>query len=397
MAAFEYLTGQGVIVPDTSETLAQVQQMHRDAWGADVLLEPETPLGKVATTDTLILDSAARAAAESLSMFNPELAENSALDALGSMLRINRRGATASTIPAVVLAGTPNTIIPAGSQCIDTNGKRWATDGVRIIPASGSVLATVTCTETGPIECPVGALNRIAPESAVLGWETVTNNVAASVGRLVESNAEFRRRRRRMLAINAAGSLAAIDAALYDLPGVRSLQRRENFTAGPLTIDGIPMIEHSIWYCVEGGTDVDVAFAIMSKKDPGAGFNGAITVPTIDPASGQSYAVQFDRPVVIPVWVRYTVAPVALDVDELCKVATERYVAGEIEGDQGFVVGSSVSPFELAAAVNDIEPRIFVRKVELSTDGATYSSNELAIAINELPTIDRSRITVVTQ
>ena len=397
MAAYDYLTGAGVIVPDTSETLAQVQQMHRDAWGADVLLDPETPLGKVVTSDTLILDTAARALAEGLSMFNPEVSEYAALDALGAAFRIYRRPATPSIVNAVTLAGVPNTVIPSGSICIDTNGVRWSIDGNRLIPPSGSIVATATCTETGPIECPIGALNQIAPESAVLGWETVSNTVAASPGRLQETNAEFRRRRRRMLALNSSGSLSAIDADLWDIPSVRSIQRRENYTGGPLTVDGIPMVAHSIWYCVEGGTDDEVAFAIMSKKDPGAAFNGALTVPVTDPASGQIYQVQFDRPTPIPVWIRFTVAPVALDVDTICKDATMAYADGTLEGNQGFEIGSSISPFELSGAVNQVEPRIFVRKVELSTDGTTYSAAELLFDLDELPTIDRSRITVVTQ
>lgn len=397
MAAYDYLTGAGVIVPDTSETLAQVQQMHRDAWGADVLLDPETPLGKVVTSDTLILDTAARALAEGLSMFNPEVSEYAALDALGAAFRIYRRPATPSIVNAVTLAGVPNTVIPSGSICIDNNGVRWSIDGNRLIPPSGSIVATATCTEPGPIECPIGAINQIAPESAVLGWETVSNTVAASPGRLQETNAEFRRRRRRMLALNSSGSLPAIDAALWDIPSVRSIQRRENYTGGPLTVDGIPMVAHSIWYCVEGGTDDEVAFAIMSKKDPGAAFNGALTVPVSDPASGQIYQVQFDRPDPIPVWVRFTIGPVALDVDAICKDATMDYADGTLEGNQGFEIGSSISPFELSGAVNQVEPRIFVRKVELSTDGTTYSAAELVFDLDELPTIDRSRITVVTQ
>src|SRR5690606_7483091 len=184
MAAYEYLTGAGVIVPDTSETLAQVQQMHRDAWGADVLLDPETPLGKIVTSDTLILDTAARSLAEGLSMFNPEVSEYAALDALGAAFRIYRRPATPSIISAVTLAGVPNTVIPSGSVSLDGNGVRWSVDGNRLMRPSGSVVATGTGTKPGPIERPIGELNKIAPGSAVLGWETVSNTVAASPGRL---------------------------------------------------------------------------------------------------------------------------------------------------------------------------------------------------------------------
>ena len=397
MAEFKYLTDQGVIVPDTATTRADVEQMHRDAWGSDVLLEPETPLGKVAVTDTLVLDSAARATAEAANMLNPDLARGTALDALGAMLRIYRRAATPSIIQAVVLSGVPNTVIAAGSLCVDANGVRWAIDGARVIGSGGSVTVTATCTVTGPVECGIGELSEIAPEFVVPGWETVTNTVAADPGLSEETAAAFRRRRRQMLAINSAGSLSAIDASLFNIPAVRSLSRRENVSSSPATIDGIAMGPHSIWYCVDGGTDAEVAYAIMSKKDPGAGFNGSVSVPVTDPRSGQTYTVLFDRPVVIDAWVRYTVAPAALDAEGICKYATMAYAAGELEGELGFEIGTSISPFELSSAVNQIDPRIMVRKVEISTDGIIYNSNELSIAVNEMPVIDRSRITVVTQ
>lgn len=396
MAEFNYNTELGTIIPDTSETIAQVEAMHREAWGPNVVLEPETPLGKIAVTDTIILNSAAQSQAIAANMLNPDMASGIALDALGAMLRIYRREATRSILTGVQLRGVEGTLIPAGSICVDVNGERWEMSGSVVLDSNGLGESTFLSVNTGPIECAVGELNAIEPESVVSGWEAVENFSSAAVGSPKESNPQFRRRRRRELAKNSSGSLIAIDAALFGIPNVRSISRRENYTDQTQVIDFVTMVPHSIWYCVEGGDDLEVATAIMSKKDPGCNFNGNITVPVTEPFSGQVYNVKFDRPEVVNVLVRVTCSSSNLNTTSIVRDAIMSYVSGQIEGEQGFVIGTSVSPFEISGAINMVEPRIFVRKVELSIDnGVSWSTSIEEMRVHQLPVISRPQIDVV--
>ena len=47
-------------------------------------------------------------------------------------------------------------------------------------------------------------------------------------------------------------------------------------------------------------------------------------------------------------------------------------------------MGGDVTTFEISGAINQVEPRIFVTNVELSTDGITYASAPIAISIEEV-------------
>ena len=57
------------------------------------------------------------------------------------------------------------------------------------------------------------------------------------------------------------------------------------------------------------------------------------------------------------------------------------YANGEQEGEEGFVVGGDVSPFELAAAVGRVAAPLYVRNILLSIDGIAYSAAEVPITI----------------
>ena len=67
-----------------------------------------------------------------------------------------------------------------------------------------------------------------------------------------------------------------------------SLTFQENVSASTQTINGISMVGHSIYACVAGGTDTDVAAALLENKSSGCAWNGGTTVNVVEPASGQS-------------------------------------------------------------------------------------------------------------
>jgi hypothetical protein len=159
------------------------------------------------------------------------------------------------------------------------------------------------------------------------------------------------------------------------------------------------LLPHSIYLCVNGGSDLAVATAILSKKSGGCNYNGSITVDVYEPASKQTYPVKFDRPTAIPFLVRATVsADVSVDDPQTAVVdAILKYVNGEISGEPGLVVGAPVSCFELAGAITSLYPGIFVRNLETATNLITpvYSNAEIPIAINEIATTNAGSITVV--
>lgn len=397
MANYEYLTQAGVVVPDTSTLQAEVEAEFRAAFGADLVVTPNTPQGVLITGEVSARAGVLGNNAALANQINPNLAGGVFLDAIWALLGGQRLPATKSTIAGVVLAGVGGTVIPAGTIASTADGVEFETVGAAVIdPSAGTVAVDFVAREFGPIACPPGALDTVV--SGVLGWESVTNPNAAALGRLAESDGAARIRRRNTLALEGSGGPEAIVSGLYDTEGVRSLSFRENVSDSAQTIDGILMAPHSIYACVDGGTDADVAFTLLDRKSMGAGYNGGTTVNVTDPSSGQVYPVSFDRPTPVPVLARATIRVMGAtgDPEALVKSAILAYVRGEMEGEAGFVVGADVSPFELAGAVNIQSPGIYVQKMEVSLQSAvSYSTNEIPIALNEIATMIEGSITVI--
>ena len=393
MADFQYIDTLGTIVPDTSTTRDEVAAEWQAVFGADLVTTPETPQGVIITLQTEQRDAIARNNAELANQINPDIAGGVFLDALMSFTGGARRSATQSTISGVVFSGVPGTNIPAGSQAIVSgSGQIFTTDNPYIIGAGGSVTGSMTAVEYGPIEVPVNGLDTVA--SAVLGWETVANPNAAVPGDLEESDIAARRRRLDTLALQSMSVAEAVVSRVQSIPEVRSMSFRENTAATTQTIDGISMVAHSIYACVEGGSDADVAQALYDTKTAGAGYNGSETVTVVDPYSGQTASVKFDRPTQIPILVRVTVKQTPLDAQNIVRDAIMDYVNGDLPGGMGLKVGDDVYPFEFSGAINQVQPPLIVTNIEISTDGATWSTAPLTVGLDEVATLQRSAITV---
>jgi len=396
MANYEYVVETGLLVPDTATLLEEVKDEWREAYGADVILEPETSQGVIVVQDTEIRDATVRNNVTVANQINPDYAGGPFLDAIWALTRGSRKGATRSTISGVTLAGQTGTTVPAGSVAVVTaSGARFFTTTAVVIGETVPGVATVDfiAEDYGPIGVLAGGLNAVA--SGVLGWETVSNPNPAVPGKLAESDIAGRRRRRLTLALQSVAMPEAIISGLYAIEEIESLQFRENIEPTTQVIDGISLQAHSIWVCVRGGSNAQIAQSLLETKGIGGGYNGAVSVSVVEPSSGQIYVIKFDRPTPVTLFVRITAKFNNTDGATIIPNAAMAYATGEIEGDAGLIVGASVSPWEFAGAVNQVEPRIKVTKVELSTDGITWNSNVLAIALNQQADLTIARVLVV--
>lgn len=391
---YSYIDSTGVIVPDVSDILALVQAEWFGIFGPDLIVTPDTIqgvliVGEVAARIATIQNNAALA-----NQINPNLAGGIFLDAICALTGLQRTASTPTTVTAT-LSGIAGTIIPAGTRAQTQANDVFQTTGANIIGGGGTVTASLQSVVFGPIPCEIGALTQIV--DGVLGWETVYNSTAAVPGLNQQSDQSLRAQRKITLASQGVALPEAIVSALYQVPGVTSLTFQENTAATTQTINGISMVSHSIYSCVEGGTDTDVATALLKNKSLGAAFVGSTTVNVLEPYSGQTYVVKFDRPTPVPFLVRATVTntDLLIDATTAVKQAITDYANGLLEGQPGLIVGQDVSSFELAGAINIEFPSIYVSKVETSIDGGTtYLTTPIAIAVNQIAQL--GLITVVT-
>ena len=132
------------------------------------------------------------------------------------------------------------------------------------------------------------------------------------------------------------------------------------------------MVSHSIYCCVNGGTDLAVATAMQSKKSAGASYNNGASATNVSqvvivPYSNQPITVLFDRPDVITMGITISVTvvqPVQNPIDAV-KQAIINYATGLLDGFAGLVVGANVSPWELGGAVTSQYPGIYVQSLQI--------------------------------
>lgn len=395
---YQFITPTGTVVPDTALLLAEVEQEFKNAFGADLVVTPDTPQGVLIAGETSARAAVAENNAQVANQINPNLAGGVFLDAICALLGLGRATATRTLVRDVTLAGQPSTIIPAGTRAATAAGDIFETVGGTVLDSLGAGTVNFQSVEYGPVPCGVGDLTVVV--DAVLGWETVTNASAGIPGTAEQSDESLRDLRRRTLARQGISVNEAITSDVQAVDGVKSMQFRENIAPTTQVIDGISLVAHSIWACVDGGSDEDIAQALLDNKTCGAAWNGAESVVITDEFTGQDYTVLFDRPIDIPMLIRVTVRQANFlgNVTTTVRDAVLAYARGEIPGERGFVVGANVSPFEIAGGVTYFAPGLFVALVEVATvvgGPGTFQSIEYALALNEVASTAEGYISVV--
>ncbi len=387
-----YVTSTGVIVPDTSNILVGVQDEYKAALGTDLVTTSDTPQGVLITAEALARDEVVNNNAAVANQINPNIAAGIFLDAIMALTGLQRTVATPTVVPDVLLTGVAGTTIPAGTQAQTATGDVFQSLATVVIGMDGTITVDFASVVYGPIACGADTLTQIVTN--VLGWETVTNPEVGILGANTQSDQSARALRSNTLGFQGVALAVAITSALYNVTGVQSLWFQENITAGTTTINGISMVAHSIYVCVNGGSDLDVAAALLENKSSGCAWNGGTSVDVIEPASGQTYTVKFDRPDEIAIAVKVT-TPNGDSANVIQAILD--YAAGNINGLQGFVVGSDVSAFELAGAITAEFPSTFVSKVEISyVSMISYTTDVLPIAVDEIATVSAINISVVS-
>lgn len=392
--AYDYIVETGVISPDTSNVLTDVQGEWTTALGANLSLDPSTKQGILITGEVTARTGVVNANAKVANQINPNLAGGLFLDALCALMGLYRAKATPTQVTNVMLTGVLNTPIPAGTRAslgpggaVFTlqNGVVLGNDGA----GGGIGYGTFTAVVAGPTAVISGALN--TPVDSVLGWETITNNQSGTpasvttLGTNQQTDASLRALRNNTLALQGISTVQAQISGLYAINGVTSVSYRENVTNATAVIDGITLAPHSVWACVDGGASIDIATSLLKNKTDGAGWNGLVSEPVTEPASGQVYNVLFDRPTYVFIYGAMVIKQGAFigNLQSAAPQAVADYFVGNVDGFQAVGNGQTVSPFEIAAAVVSACPGCIVLGCSIGTVPGTLNPADIAIALNQ--------------
>lgn len=389
-------TPTGATFPDESAILAGVQTDMNAAFGGNLNPSLSTPQGQLATSQTAIIGEKNNQFAWFLQQIDPATASGFMQDAIGRIYFLTRLPAT-STIVQVLCTGLAGVVIPAGAQVVDLSGNRYGCQGGGTIGISGNVTLQFANLNTGPIECPIGAITTIY--QTIPGWDSATNVAAGATGVNVETRADFEYRRKQSVAINAAGTLPSIYAAAFDVDGVIDAYVTENDTDNPITVGGVTLVKHSVYVAAAGGVPLDVATAIWKKKSAGANWNGNTSVTVTDTSLGitpaPTYTVLFETPT--PQTILFAVSIAAspslpANISDLVKTAIINAFNGG-DGGSRARIGGTIYAGRYYAPISAVQAgAIEILSVKIGTTTATLDS--LTVNIDRLPVVSAANITV---
>lgn len=396
------ITETGLLVPDVADVLSGRLTDMSTAMGGGASQSLSSPQGQISQSDTEIIATNYDALLCLFNQMNPDYSTGRWQDGIGRiyfMERIAARG----TIVTARCTGAVGRTIPAGSTAQDESGYIYASISAATIGSSGVVDVEFQNQTTGPIPCGVGELNQII--SPVTGWDMVNNASAGVVGIDVESRIAFETRRRQSVARNGRNTDASTLAAVLATDGVLDAYVWSNRldTTVNKGETSYPVVRHSLYVGVYGGTDEDVAEAIFGTKNPGVNLNGDTTFVIQDKDNYSSpypeYEIKWKKVDPLRVYFKVQIENDAVnlpsDVTEQIKSMVVNVFNGGYEGITKARIGSRISGGTYYAPVISISPEYMsILSITMSKDGTTFSQS-ITAGIDQVPTIQADDVEVI--
>lgn len=385
------LTEKGYKRETFEDVLSDLTLKAQELFGEDIDTSEQTPLGKILN---ILAYSRAKSNEEAELIYYsrfPNTAKDINLDRLCPFVGVTRNVATPSQYK-VTVTGDEGTTIPLEFLVSTESGiEFWNTTEVTIAEGQTTCTIVVECVETGIIGnvLPEEITEIVNPEA---GIDSVIGSEVVAEGKDEESDYELRERI--LEAGEGSGSCneSAIRASLLKVPTVTSASVIVNDTD---TVDEYGNLPHSLVCYVAGGADYsqEIGEAIFASKPVGIKTNGTTIVEVVD-NGGHVHEIKYNNMRSVTVYVRIS-------------ISTNRYFEGESGVEKikeniatkinslGF--GEDVILSALYGCIYSVTGVAKVENIELSTDGSTYTTNDIAITDLQCATCATITVTEVTE
>lgn len=378
----------GISILSFEDILLSLIATFQSIYGADIYIPPDSQDYQWLVALATAINDQNQATVAAYNSFSPVYAQGSGLSALVKINGLAREPGSSSTA-ILTIAGVVGTEIQNG-VAQDANGNLWDLPPLVIIPETGAIQVTATCATLGAVAAPANTITTIY--TVVLGWQSVTNASAATIGAPVESDAILRQRQAASTALPAQTPLQSILAAVANISGVERYAIYENSTSAT-DANGLP--PHSIAVVVEGGDIDDVAQVIEEKKSPGTGTYGTTSVIVDDPVD-LPITINFFELSLTPIYVIVTIQPLANYVSSTAAVIQAAIVAFinalSIGGDVFF--NSMFGPATLYG--NPLASTFKVTSIAIGTAPSPSGISDIDIAFNAAASCSVANVTVNT-
>jgi len=327
--------------------------------------------------------------------FDADSTEDLLLDLLCKLTGTVRRPASQSSVTCAcgLVSGT---ILQAGVQFAALASKpdvRWTPLDDFTAPSTGTFDVVFVSESTGPVVGLSGDISVIA--TPLVGWNSVTNALDATLGRVIDDDPALRLRRLNELAAAGSTTVRAIRSALLEaFEDVDSADVLENDTDWTDLVTGLP--GHSIEALISDGAvpivaDNDIAQVVWDNKAAGITPRGSSSgTATIDD-DGTPMTVAFSRLTIKDVYlifgIKKTTGYPGDDVvaEYVAEQANKRYG----RNDDVLAVPTEALPLNLAG-VKDITD------FHLGFTASPTGTSNLTIGLREIARFDTSRIIVTS-
>ena len=405
MTANLTITDTGIVSPTTEEIKTEIQGIFVNAFGSDLSLDDATPQG-VLIDDLAQMKQASNSVLLYLAnQFNPEYASGIFQDALANLYFLQRKSATYSIVMCrcigvngTVLNGLPSDNFPdrVPAMAQSTNGDIFecvvggiigspvTEGGVTTYTTPGYIDLVFRAKETGPIPCGANTINSIF--QSINGWDSINNTSSGTVGLLEENRTQFEKRRIDSLALQATGSLAAVQAGLANISEIEDYKVWENVTGSSVTVRGVTLKPHSIWICVNSGVSGDdIAKVIYDNKSAGCDTNGSQSCSYEDPTTGVEYEYNYDNPTDVDTYIKITTQE-SLPTETI--LAMQQAIWDNFNGEDGSIaitIGDDVYAGRFFKALSGFDANII--QIQVSKSSSSGYANYLTYDMDELPVV----------
>lgn len=381
------LTELGYERPTYEELLDAQIDRAKELFGEDIDTNDNTALGKYIRLNVADLADIYEDLEGIYYARFPNSATGVSLDRLCPFAGITRNQATYAK-HNVIFRGIAGEQVPEAFEVSTTDGELiFHTYDALTIGEDGTVEGIVECEEAGKVgNVLIGSINTIVNPDANV--ESVEHVGIAEFGEDIESDADLRDRFNSTISGAGSSTASAISGTIARVPLVDGVSVVENDT--DQEVNGIPAHSFECFVLAPESQDTLVAEAIFSKKPLGIKAVGDVEVEIID-ESGVSHLVNFSRTVQKDIYVQVEILTnnyFETDGAMQIKQNIAQYINSLKNGQTVYLSSIFGYIYKANGVVN-------VSNLKLSTDGSTYSTNDITTNNNEVARINVANIGMV--
>lgn len=380
----------GFHLPAFAEVLAAHKADYQGIYGQDV------DLSDAADQDVEWLSIEAFAFQETFALalavynsFSPVTAQGTGLSSVVKVNGITRDVASYST-QTVTIIGQAGTVL--NGTTVGDGVNAWALPSPVVIPLSGTIAVTATCTVLGAVTVPQGTLGAML--NPTYGLQSIAFTGATAPGQPVETDPQLKTRQAASTTLPAVGLVDGILGAILALPNAVRARVYENDGAST-DARGIP--GHSISAVVDGGDNGAIANAIAIRKLSSGTYGTSSGVVTTGVA-GIPRTIYFFRPNEPPITVAIGVKALTgftTDAQAAIQAAVASYInrLGIGDGALGSIdIGRLYGPALLIGT--PFAGTFTITSLTIARDGGTPGIAAVPIGFNEAPQTSTAWVTV---